>query len=145
MHTADDNNSPAQRHYCHGCENDCLLQPSSGPVEFSQSSSCSLNFYKRKTNIQLLYMHSRLYVKSRICLTTVHVVSTLAATCIFWSQVAQAHVMITGLWPLLMSCIALQGFITHPRGFHASVLSCYWSWISSLHCQSSCGSMRLLW
>ena len=54
------NNSPAQTSCCHGCGNDCLPQPSSGPVEFLQSSSCSLNFYKRKTNIQLIYIHSRL-------------------------------------------------------------------------------------
>ena len=55
-----DNNSPARTNCCHGCENGCLPQPSSGPVEFLQSSSCSLNFYKRKTNIQLIYLHLRL-------------------------------------------------------------------------------------
>ena len=44
-------NLPAQMSCCRGCENDYLPLPSSGPVEFSQSSSYSLNFYKRKKKV----------------------------------------------------------------------------------------------
>ena len=59
-------NLPAQMSCCRGCENDYLPLPSSGPVEFSQSSSYSLNFYKGekkspklpelKTVFQVLYL-----------------------------------------------------------------------------------------